>query len=139
MFWHSPEDRYLFHSWLCTFRRPNSFVSVSFPTYHDILFILSSKYLVREKHKLHCMGFEVLTAVVMRSYIFWHITSCSPLKVKRRFAGTCRLHLQGRRTGQTSSACHLLHSAFLLALFFDPEYGGDMFLSAGARPVKTRD
>jgi hypothetical protein len=26
--------------------------------------------------------------------IFWDITSCSPLKVDRRFGGTCRLHLQ---------------------------------------------
>jgi hypothetical protein len=36
---------------------------------------------------------EVLTAVVMKSSIFWDITSCSPLKVNRRFGGTYRLHL----------------------------------------------
>jgi hypothetical protein len=41
------------------------------------------------------VGFEVLTAVVMNSSIFWDITPCSPLKVNRRFGGTCRLHLQG--------------------------------------------
>jgi hypothetical protein len=29
---------------------------------------------------------------------------------------------------QQSTACHLLHAGFLLALFFDPEDGGDMFL-----------
>jgi hypothetical protein len=34
------------------------------------------------------MGFEVLTAVVMGSYIFWDITPCSPLKVNRLFGGT---------------------------------------------------
>jgi hypothetical protein len=33
----------------------------------------------------------------MNSYIFWDITLCSPLKVNRRFGGTCHLHLQGRR------------------------------------------
>jgi hypothetical protein len=27
-----------------------------------------------------------------------------------------------------SSACHLLHAAFLLGLFFGPKNGGDMFL-----------
>jgi hypothetical protein len=45
-------------------------------------------------------GFEVLTAVVMKSIIFWDITRCSPLEVSRRFGGTCRLHLQGRRISQ---------------------------------------
>jgi hypothetical protein len=39
---------------------------------------------------------EILTAVTMRSSIFWDITPCSPLKVNRRFGGTHRLHLQGR-------------------------------------------
>jgi hypothetical protein len=42
-------------------------------------------------------GFEVLTAVVMKISIFCVITPCSPLKFNRRFAGTCRVHLQGRR------------------------------------------
>jgi hypothetical protein len=42
------------------------------------------------------VGFEVLTAVVMKSNIFWDVTKCRPLKVKRRFGGTYRLHLQGR-------------------------------------------
>jgi hypothetical protein len=43
------------------------------------------------------VGFEVLAAVVMKSTIFWHITSCSPLSVNRRFGGTYHLHLQGVR------------------------------------------
>jgi hypothetical protein len=42
------------------------------------------------------VGFEVLTAVVMKSSIFWDITSCSPLKVNRCFGESCSLHLQGR-------------------------------------------
>jgi hypothetical protein len=46
------------------------------------------------------VGFEVLTAVVMKSKIFWDITPCSPLKFNRHFGGTCRLHLQGRRISQ---------------------------------------
>jgi hypothetical protein len=32
----------------------------------------------------------------MKSTVFWDITSCSPLKVNRRFGGTYRLDLQGR-------------------------------------------
>jgi hypothetical protein len=39
------------------------------------------------------VGFEVLTAVVMKCTIFWYIAPCSPLKVNRRFRGTCLLHL----------------------------------------------
>jgi hypothetical protein len=46
------------------------------------------------------VGFEVSMAVVMKSFIFWDITPCSPLKVNRRFGGTSRLHLQGRKTCQ---------------------------------------
>jgi hypothetical protein len=38
--------------------------------------------------------FEVLTAVLMKSTIFWDITPCSPLKINGRFGGTYRLHLQ---------------------------------------------
>jgi hypothetical protein len=38
-------------------------------------------------------GLEVFRAVVMKSSVFWDIT---PLKVNRRFGGTCRLHFQGR-------------------------------------------
>jgi hypothetical protein len=33
----------------------------------------------------------------MKSIIFWNMTPCSPLSVNRRFGGTCRLNLQGRR------------------------------------------
>jgi hypothetical protein len=38
-----------------------------------------------EEENLNFVGFEVLTAVVMKSPIFWDITLCSPLKVNRRF------------------------------------------------------
>jgi hypothetical protein len=46
------------------------------------------------------VGFEVLTAVVIKSTIFRDITPCSPLRVNQRFAGTYRLHLQGRKRGR---------------------------------------
>jgi hypothetical protein len=83
------------------------------------------------------VGFEVLTAVVMKSPIFWDITPCTLLKVNRRFGGTYRRHLRGQRVSQAnkqagsklaSRACYLPHAGFLLGLLFDPEDGGDMFL-----------
>jgi phosphatidylserine synthase len=46
------------------------------------------------------VGFEAPAAVVMNSSVFWDITPCSPLKVNRRFVGTCRLYLQVRRISQ---------------------------------------
>jgi hypothetical protein len=48
------------------------------------------------------VGCEVLTAVVMKSPLFWDITPCSPLKVNRRFGEACR------------SVCYLLHAGFLV-------------------------
>jgi hypothetical protein len=41
------------------------------------------------------LGFEVLTAVVMKSTVFWDITQYVLLKVNWRFGGTRRLHLSG--------------------------------------------
>jgi hypothetical protein len=64
------------------------------------------------------LGFEVLTAVVMKSAIFWDLTLCSPLRVNWRVGGTYSLHLL--------ATC--FHTGFLLGLFFYPEDGGDMFL-----------
>jgi hypothetical protein len=45
-------------------------------------------------------GFEVLTAVVMNSSIFWDIMPCSPLEVNQRFGEICHLSLQSRRMSQ---------------------------------------
>jgi hypothetical protein len=48
-------------------------------------------------HEYESVGFEVLTAVVMKSTILWHITPCSPLSVNRFFGRIYRLHVQGRK------------------------------------------
>jgi hypothetical protein len=45
--------------------------------------------------EFYFVGFEVLTAVVMKSSVFWDETLCSPLKANRRFGGRYRLHLHG--------------------------------------------
>jgi hypothetical protein len=46
--------------------------------------------------KTELIGFDILTEVVMKSYI-WDTTPWSPLKVNRRFGGTCWFLLQGWR------------------------------------------
>jgi hypothetical protein len=65
----------------------------------------------------------------MKSTIFWDITLCSLLSVKRRFGGTYRLHLQDQKNTLCKKFC--LPPASMLvscvAYFFDPEDGGDMF------------
>jgi hypothetical protein len=50
-----------------------------------------------DRTRVLLVGFEVLTAVVMKSSIFWH-----------------------------SPARYLLQAGFLLGSFFDPEDGGDI-------------
>jgi hypothetical protein len=101
---------------------------------------------------LRYVGFEVLTAVVMKCSIFWDVTLSSPLKLKGCFGGTCHLHLQGLRISRTGNERAIkwqaemyllrhkvaesaeillvtcLHVGFLLGLFFYPENGGDIFL-----------
>jgi hypothetical protein len=49
------------------------------------------------------VGFEVLTAVFMKSSIYWDITPCTPLKVNRRFGGIYRIHLQDRRISRAKT------------------------------------
>jgi hypothetical protein len=43
----------------------------------------------------HFVGYDALTAVVIKSTVVWHITPCTPLEVNRRFGGTYRFNLQG--------------------------------------------
>jgi hypothetical protein len=41
--------------------------------------------------------FEELQVSINKSTVFWDLTRCSPLSVNRRFGGTYRLHLHGRK------------------------------------------
>jgi hypothetical protein len=47
-----------------------------------------------------CAGFEVLTAVIMKSYIFWDIKPYNPLEVNGSFRGTFLLHFEVQRINQ---------------------------------------
>jgi hypothetical protein len=50
----------------------------------------------RVPKQVHTKGeYQALSS--SKSSVFWHITSCSMSKVNRRFGGTCRIILKGRR------------------------------------------
>jgi hypothetical protein len=46
------------------------------------------------------VGFQDVTAVVMKSTVFWEIM-CSPLKVNRHLGETYRLHFHGLKISRT--------------------------------------
>jgi hypothetical protein len=54
----------------------------------------------------------------LKSFIFWGATPCSTSKVNRRFGGTCRLHLQGRKVFAT---CFMLVSCLAYFSTFNME------------------
>jgi hypothetical protein len=64
--------------------------------------------------------FEELKCHILNSTIFWDITPCSPLSVNRRFRGTYRLYLQGRKNKLSKKPASLLPAScwFLSQLIF---------------------
>jgi hypothetical protein len=56
------------------------------------------------KKLLTFVGFEVFTAVTMKNAVFRDMAPCEYCK-NRRFGGTCRLHLQGRRYNAIEEKC----------------------------------
>jgi hypothetical protein len=59
----------------------------------------------------------------MKSIIFWDMTPCSPLSSNRRFRGTYRLHLQGRRnrfSKNQQASKQVASRRFLLNLLLRP-------------------
>jgi hypothetical protein len=71
------------------------------------------------------VGFEVLTAVVMKGSIFWDILPCNPLKIDRRFGGVkysllfqSRRLIQARNQQEEDSELALLATCFILASCF---------------------
>jgi hypothetical protein len=71
---------------------------------------------IRRSEPSTSVGSEVLTAVIMKSTVFWDIMLCSPLKVNRRFGGKYRLKFQARRIGRGRNARESKWQAALLAI-----------------------
>jgi hypothetical protein len=72
----------------------------------------------------NCVRFEVFTAVTTKNAVFWDVALCRSC-VNRRFGGTYRLHLQGRRKSQ---ARNQRDSIWQAELGFDPQDGRHMLL-----------
>jgi hypothetical protein len=68
------------------------------------------------------LGFGILTVMAMKHSIFWDTMPSGLLKVN--CFGEAKQETSMKAGGKQSN----LLSRFLLALFFDPEDGGDMFL-----------
>jgi hypothetical protein len=82
--------------------------------------IFAVKRLRESLHRAKCpnsqwfVGFEVLTAVIMKSTIYWDITLCSPLNVNRLVRGIYHLHLQGRRSSDDFDGDIISHLTILV-------------------------
>jgi hypothetical protein len=66
------------------------------------------------------VGFEVLTAVVVKSSIFWDVTPCGPFKVNRRFGGAYPLTFNGL-LGVISQKIELLLLVCLISISSEME------------------
>jgi hypothetical protein len=44
---------------------------------------------------------KICRTIILKRSISWNITTCSPVKVSRRFGGSCSLHFQGRSVSCT--------------------------------------
>jgi hypothetical protein len=100
-----------------------------------VAFGLRGKLTVLAKHI--DIRFDVLTAIVMKSFIFWDTTPCSPFIVDRRSeeyvvpsSGSKNKPPPPKKNIYKLMAllATCLRPGFLLGLFFVPEDGGDMFL-----------
>jgi hypothetical protein len=91
----------------------------------------------------HLVRFQVFMTVTMKNAVFWDVTPCRSC-VNRRFRGTQRLHLQGRKIRQRGASVSRWQSAvtcsscFLAHGFFYPEDGGDTFFrNVGSHKMYT--
>jgi hypothetical protein len=67
------------------------------------------------------VGFEVFTAVVMKSIIFWDMMPCSPLSVNQRFRGTYHRW----QAGATCMLAELISSALKMEAICSSETSVD--------------
>jgi hypothetical protein len=60
---------------------------------------------------IHNIRFLLLTAVTMKSSVFWDVTVYSPVKVHRLFGGTCYLHHPGSKNKSNKKPTRNWHQA----------------------------
>jgi hypothetical protein len=77
---------------------------------------------------LSSVGSEVLTAVLMKTSIFWNITSCSPLSQLMFQRNMSPPSSESKNKQSKKSACKQVLAICFRAGFLDIEDGGDMFL-----------
>jgi hypothetical protein len=77
---------------------------------------------VTVQNHIEFVGFEFLTAMFMKSSIFWDMTPCSPLKCNRHLGVIYRLHLLGQSISQAryqyDPISEEVFAGFLLGSFF---------------------
>jgi hypothetical protein len=73
---------------------------------------------------LYFVGFEILTATVMKCSAFWILTLCSQLKFNRGSGKKLSSPSSGLKS--KSFACCLFQAGISLGLLFNPEDGGDI-------------
>lgn len=69
------------------------FVDFSLPKISCLASEMPTRFCICLANNLDCVGFEVLTVVIMKGTVFWHVTACGPLEVSRRCGGIYHLHL----------------------------------------------
>jgi hypothetical protein len=76
----------------------NSRLCYVYPNCHMCKEKIKFKYVtISNVYKIIFMGFEVLSVMTMKNAVFWDVAPCGSCK-KRPFGGTCRLHLQGKKS-----------------------------------------
>jgi hypothetical protein len=85
------------------------------------------------------LGFQVLTAVVMKTSVFWDITPYSSSKVSRRFERTFRLHLEqeaSMKAGDKQSSFSPYSSTLRMKAIFSLPEGGTVLVLASVLSFK---
>jgi hypothetical protein len=116
---------------------------------HEINFVKFSNLLLPEDGSSGGNLNVIKLVLSRRSSIFWDITLCRPLEVNRRFGGTCRLHLPGRKISQARNqheagskqihaTCLMLVSCFAYTLALNMEWTYSSETSVGLQRTTRR-
>jgi hypothetical protein len=92
--------------------KKNSAVSPDHKMHNDfkVYYPRKNMFLYYGKYGMfHSEGFEVLTVVGMKSYLFWKVTLSSPLKVKQHFGGKNSFSIPSGKEG----------TCFKITIFWD--------------------